>query len=213
MNSEQHYVLGYGSLMSHDSRFRYSNINSKGVPVILSGWERGWVTSCKIENFTSVGAIQNSKEEIGALLVPVEEISSELQNREKNYRFTAVDQAQVRPFFNNDSVPQEQAKFWVCEVLNPSQACHRRPIFQSYVDTCLVGCLESANESFASHFIETTFGWDVLSREENASSMHWIDDRDGPQYPRAANVPEPIQNKIDELLRNTNILHHRFKGK
>ncbi|MEC8490670.1 MAG: gamma-glutamylcyclotransferase, partial [Pseudomonadota bacterium] len=42
--TEKHMVLGYGSLLSKDSRERYSNIFTPGIPVTVSGFERAWVT-------------------------------------------------------------------------------------------------------------------------------------------------------------------------
>ncbi|MCY7295692.1 gamma-glutamylcyclotransferase [Alteromonas sp. a30] len=208
--SEQHYVLGYGSLMSHDSRYRYSNIDAKGTPVLLSGWQRGWVVNCPIEKFTSVGATENEHAQLNALLVPVDEITPELQSREKNYRFSPVDPSQVIPFNESDEVPQSQAKFWVCEVLNPSQPCENHPIYQSYLDTCIAGCLESANENFASLFITSTFGWlNAHKQDEEKQQAHWVNDRDTPFYPRAASINEEIAERIDDLLAQLDVLPYR----
>ncbi|WP_412724774.1 hypothetical protein [Alteromonas sp. D210916BOD_24] len=41
---QKHIVLGYGSLMRKDSRERYSQIYTQGLPVTVSGYERAWVT-------------------------------------------------------------------------------------------------------------------------------------------------------------------------
>lgn len=246
MISEQHYVVGYGSLMSHDSRLRYSSINCSGLPVLLSGWQRGWVTNCAIEKFTSVGAIRSpnvteraaenaavntvQNTAINALLIPVEQISPDLQQREQNYRFSPVEESQLSPYFDHHSLPSHAAKFWVCEVLVPSKACNKHPIYQSYVDTCLAGCLENADDNFAKQFIYSTFGWhpthegqldlskvkstvptNEVPAKTHLINSHWINDRDNPKYPRAANVNESIQQNIDKLLNSLNILQYRHK--
>jgi len=207
--SEQHYVIGYGSLMSHDSRLRFSQINAQGTPVLLSGWERGWVVNCPIEKFTSVGATANSNAQLNALLVPVETITPELQDREKNYRFTAVEPENIIPFFENDELPKKDAKYWVCEVLNPTESCENHPIYQSYVDTCLVGCLENGDENFASLFIASTFGWIHSQHSEQHQPAHWINDRNAPHYPRAAAINEAMASRIDQLLNSMDILQYR----
>lgn len=207
--SEQHYVIGYGSLMSHDSRFRFSNIDTKGLPVLLSGWERGWVVNCPIEKFTSVGATANEQAQLNALLVPVEAITPELQQREQNYRFTPIAHHDVIPFFENDELPEKSAKFWVCEVLNPTESCENHPIYQSYVDTCLVGCLENGDDNFASLFIASTFGWLHSTQTESHQPAHWINDRNAPHYPRAANIDKETESRIDQLLAQMDILQYR----
>ena len=84
--SEQHYVLGYGSLMSHDSRLRHSDIDDDGLAVTVSGWQRAWNMSCSIEWFTCVGAVipEDQGQTINGVLVPVAEISDKLKKREQN---------------------------------------------------------------------------------------------------------------------------------
>ena len=62
---ESHIVLGYGSLLSRDSRERYSQINTLGIPVMVSGFERAWVTRSIQEQQTYVGAIKNSSKSDG----------------------------------------------------------------------------------------------------------------------------------------------------
>jgi hypothetical protein len=55
-----HIVIGYGSLMSKQSRDTHSNIRSLPLPVVVNGWERAWVTKSNDEKQTYVGAYRNN---------------------------------------------------------------------------------------------------------------------------------------------------------
>ena len=87
--TEKHMVLGYGSLLSKDSRERYSNIFTPGIPVTVSGFERAWVTRSLHEKQTYVGAVANAQSKLNAQLIPTQ-INPALQEREKDYRFVEV---------------------------------------------------------------------------------------------------------------------------
>ena len=76
------------------------------------------------------------------------------------------------------------------------------PINQTYVDTCLIGCLESGSERVIEQFIETTYGW------ENG----WYNDRIRPQYPRAAVLTNKQIELVDSLLERAGILGLRTEG-
>ena len=89
MQTEKHMVLGYGSLLSKDSRERYSNIFTPGIPVTASGFERAWVTRSLHEKQTYVGAVANAHSKLNAQLIPTQ-INPALQEREKDYRFVEV---------------------------------------------------------------------------------------------------------------------------
>lgn len=52
----KHFMVGYGSLLSADSRQRFSNITSNPVPLTLNGWRRAWDTRSFDEKQTYVGA-------------------------------------------------------------------------------------------------------------------------------------------------------------
>jgi hypothetical protein len=63
------------------------------------------------------------------------------------------------------------------------------PILQTYIDVCLLGCLESG-EGNAEEFIRSTVGWDGP----------WLNDRETPRRPW---VHQPEAMKIDRLLQRT----------
>lgn len=202
--SQQHFVVGYGSLMSHDSRFRFSQINTRVQPVWVNGWERGWVTSCAKERFNSVGAYPNPNAKLNATLVPVSTITPELQQREQNYRFTEVPHQVISltqaPTTEAD-VLSETNRYWICETLQQTQPDAAHPLLQSYIDTCLAGCVESGGLTFARSFIETTQFW-----HSNVQSEFWINDRKHIKYPRAAQVTSEQAANFDELLQEFDLL-------
>ncbi len=201
----QDYILGYGSLMSHESRLRYSDIDAEGLPVKVLGWQRGWSMCCPRDLHTCVGAMQQGGKgaEMTAVLVPVPGISQNLRTREKNYEFVQVEAAEVVAWRQDDAGHVDEvlreARVWICEVQAWGQAKPGFPIHQTYVDTCLEGCLRDFGEAFAREFIEQTSGW----------QGHWLNDRHQPQYPRAAQVGQDMANKIDNLLYEHGKLAHR----
>lgn len=212
---EQHYVCGYGSLMSHDSRYRYSGIDAQAIPVHVTGWQRSWSMASPGENITCVGAIPEANSSLNALLVAVDEIDDKLRKREQNYHFVELP---IEAIFLHSTVcenhprnrsypgaklcPENEfgkARIWICQVADPQCATLSHPIYQSYVDTCISGCLEQVGEEFAANFVMQTLGWDGV----------WVNDRKAGKYPRAAHVNVAMQKRIDDLLHMQGVLRHR----
>lgn len=197
---ERHIVLGYGSLFSKDSRERFSNIFTKGVPVTVNGFERAWVTRSKQEKQTYVGAVASSSKQLNAQLIPAQ-LSPALQQRERDYRFVEVNHDSVLlnksgiSNYNSAEIAtfkQALAPFnlWICETLECAPASQDYPVNQTYIDTCMAGCLEHGGIEEAKAFITLTQAWDHPR----------VNDRASPQYPRAANVSQEATEIIDGLL-------------
>lgn len=201
----QDYIFGYGSLMSHDSRLRFSDIDADGVAVTLKGWRRDWNMACRIENFTCVGLLPDTEgsSQVNGKLFPVAEISEKLQKREQNYQFVQIDESALRLWHDHSQFPwtnsQVPYRIWLCRLRREGRPEPRYPIYQSYVDTCLIGCLEDVGESFARLFLRATGGWQGF----------WVNDRDAPMYPRGANLTEQDKTRIDELLNEEGYLQFR----
>ncbi|MFS1703359.1 gamma-glutamylcyclotransferase [Alteromonas sp. AMM-1] len=192
--NEPHVILGYGSLMNADSRNRHSNIPHHGIAVSVLGFERAWVTRSLPEQQTYVGAYQCANARLNAQLVP-SHLDPSIQQREQDYRFTPVSTDQLRlPY--DDTVNEtlvswlSERQVWICETLQIHPADNDFPVYQSYVDTCLAGCLELGGEAIAREFIQLTACWEHPR----------INDRESPEYPRAASVSRAAQNIIDGLL-------------
>lgn len=192
--SEPHIVLGYGSLMNGDSRSRHSGIPHDGIEVEVFGFERGWITRSEPESQTYVGAYQKSDGWLNAQLVPAH-LDPALQKREQDYRFTPVTIAQLNFELNTQLAERlvgwlATRDIWICESLKIEPSTALYPVNQSYIDTCLAGCLELGGFAAARRFIESTSGWD----------HHRMNDRQAPKYPRNAVVKHEHVDLIDQLL-------------
>ncbi len=194
--SAPHLVLGYGSLMSADSRQRFSGMQVPGLPATVTGFYRAWVTRSEAEQQTYVGAMAESGAMLNGQLIPAT-IDPALEDREKDYRFVPVElEALALPLTpGQDSQVREwlsDKQIWLCETLDIQPATDDYPVSQTYIDTCLAGCLEHGGEKEAIRFIETTRGWQHPRRQ----------DRQRPYYPRAAHVDVSTQRQIDNLLQH-----------
>ena len=196
----KHIVLGYGSLLSRDSRERHSGIYTQGLPVRVSGFKRAWVTRSLQEKQTYVGAVADRTSQLNAQLIPAE-VNPSLRAREKNYRFVEVPASAIEHISSSlcnqtsftsalrDALSHHQ--LWLCETLLCHHPSSDFPVSQTYIDTCLVGCLEHGGISEATAFIEHTYGWNHPR----------INDRVNPVYPRAAAISKQHLTQIDTLLK------------
>jgi hypothetical protein len=200
--SADNFLLGYGSLLSADSRLRFSNNPQLSVSVSVKGFERNWVTRSFDERQTYVGATVNDNAEINAHCIPFV-IDTALQKREQDYRFIRVSREMVSANGCQNtallkSIDKASAKLWICETLKVYPATEDFPIHQSYIDTCLSGCLNhhqidsSISElgvEQARKFLMSTRGWQFI-----------VNDRNAPKYPRAAVVSSEEYDIIDNLM-------------
>lgn len=196
------FLIGYGSLLSADSRLRFSDNPHPAISVTLQGFQRSWITRAFHEDQTYVGVLPNTAAEINAHCVPIA-LNPSLQQREQDYRFVQVEHGSV--MLNGcqnaqlwEQVDKSRIKLWICESLQSYPANTEFPINLSYIDTCLSGCIhhygsrgEHSNSGYADakRFIETTTGWQNI-----------VDDRSSPRYPRAAHLSHSDYVLIDELL-------------
>jgi hypothetical protein len=193
-SAEQSVLLAYGSLLNKNSREEHSNIRADGIPLLVNGWERGWITRSTSEKQTYVGAIQNSEKSLNALALPIS-IDQKLTKREQDYRFTEVSFSELdfNVEISEQTISKLQSKrFLICETLAIAPSSEDFPVYQSYIDTCIAGAIESNGESYGAQFITTTSDW---------SNLNTINDRTVPCYMRAAEVNQQMQNLIDKLLK------------
>lgn len=190
----QHLILGYGSLINADSRRRFSDMTHDGLLVHVSGFARGWITRSLQEQQTYVGAWPDANASLNALMLPTA-LSPSLARREKDYTFVQVSAQALTTELDshaNNWLHEQLAtkKIWICQSLYQQHADAEYPVSQSYVDTCLAGCLERGGEASAREFIHTTAYW--------PSSLK--DDRRQPVYPRPGRVSRAQQQQITKLL-------------
>jgi hypothetical protein len=201
----ENYVVGFGSLLSDDSRRRFSDINCQAIPVVISGWRRAWMTRSLDEQQTHLSALVDEGASFNAALLPIEQISPQLIRREQDYEFVKVDSRQLSVAVNQPlldfSYELANKNLWICQTKKSESASPNYPICQTYLDTCLAGCLEIGMRGFCLEFLQSTAGWDA----------GWINDRLAPRYPRAAIISHETQHLIDEMLADSNLLQHRHR--
>ncbi len=198
MTIQQDYIVGYGSLLSHDSRLRFSDLDISPIHVTVAGWHRSWSVRCEFELQTYVGVQQDDNSKLNAVLIPTDEITPALIEREKNYQFVQLCPSALSSANNGAKIP-ENAKFWICQPKHRRPADRDYPVNQSYVDTCLIGCIESGDDQLALEFIRSTSGW----------RHRWHNDRHDSKYPRAARITDAQIKRIDALIARSGMLHHR----
>lgn len=196
----KHYLFAYGSLLSDDSRKRFSDIHDEPVAVEIQGWKRAWITRSEPEQQTYVGARPQHNSTVNGMLLPIDAIDDNLRTREQDYHFARVDLDDIRFVHGNaGKAPAPDVPIWICHTRYENASSESHPVYQSYLDTCLAGCLETVGESFARDFLHNTQGL----------TANWHNDRHGPVYPRAARVSDATLQSIDRLLDSLGLLVHR----
>ena len=152
--------------MSAYSRQTYSNLHTPVIPVMVTGWQRGWTTRYGDEVATYLGVRPAEGVTLSAALVPTQ-ITDELRHRERGYDFTPVERDAIRLLRPGAAESElEAARFWIVVNREQIHADETHPIPQSYIDTCLLGCLETGGREMAEHFIDST------ERRTNCTDRH-----------------------------------------
>jgi hypothetical protein len=205
---QKHYLVGYGSLLSHDSRSRHSNIFCPNMPIVVNGWRREWLARGMANLQTALGVSQVATASLNAVLLRIEQISPELRDREQDYQFIEVDPSTIVAAQESELAQTELAniranpdtcKIFICVNLNKIQSNSQYPIYQTYIDTCLVGCFDMGVANFAAEFIQSTHFWE----------HGWINDRHNTLYAKPAMVTLQQQQQIDKLLKQQQVLEYR----
>lgn len=194
MSAKLQFLLGYGSLICGYSRAKYGDLQGAGFAATVKGWRRSWNVRSNSEQQTYLGIVADQSASVNGALVPVPAFSEELKQRESNYDFHPLTHTTV-----TTDAPIQDSELWICYSPNVEKPGTQFPIYQSYVDTCLLGCLALGGEEFARQFITTTEGW----------QQTWYDDRELPHYHRATAATPAQQQQIDDLLASCGVLIHR----
>lgn len=185
-----HYLFGYGSLVNDRSR-SLSMRHTTFSPVFLHGWRRSWTSRHYDEGLTYFGAYPDGNSRInGVLGLTPPEILNALQKRETYYRPSKVSFSDVE--FVGDSVDFVPGPVWIWEATEELVSDEAFPVAQTYIDTCILGCLEMVGTEFASAFIRLTPGWDEAVV---------IDDRATAKYPRYDTCAAKRTAEIDSILK------------
>ena len=189
-----HLVFGYGSVVNCASRTSTlggttssAALTARLLPTF--GHTRSWCFRAST-GFTALGLQrEHGGSPINGVLFAVDAAAlAKLDAREAGYTRQQVDAQHVEVV---DSTPGSAAAavltaalsrpatcvIWVyqpcVECCAPASVEH--PIVQSYVDVCVSGFLDAADESFASEFIATTSGWSAFYLNDvPASRRPWL---------------------------------------
>ena len=209
--SVKHFMFGFGSLMNTKSRTSSDPTAISVVPVRISsevGYSRAWnfqhptakitalglkkcqtgETACTINGVCSPIITNNSDDNDGGEAT----LPKEILEREVGYTPVSIPSKFCKPL-SYARLP-ENSYVWMFVPdgpigkpgINLKMASHTHPILQTYVDICILGCLEFSKE-FAIEFIHTTVGWD----------SPWLNDREVPRRPW---IHQPQFRLIDNLL-------------
>jgi len=189
------WLFGYGSLIERQSRGRTVPEGAPIEPVRVRGFRREWNTRSAGAGLkcTFLGVRPDPAGVVNGLLIGVgDDDWRALDRREKDYCRADVPMTSVewlRPGADREN-PVGQATLY--QTVEPAAPDATAPLIQSYVDICLLGCLQvgerlGTGDAFAREFVATTDGW----------SPHWVNDR---VYPRAAFRLLPEAPVIDALL-------------
>lgn len=185
----KHYLFGYGSLISKQSRLATGKTGI-AIPVTIQGFQRAWNMISPEMKISGVGVVPQTNSICNGVLVEIDESEiplfdkRELEGSNYNYERLAIPYNQlVRGEIASSS------SMWIYVVKKPLIPTLEFPIAQSYLDVILTGCFDYG-ETFASEFIQFTLGWE----------HPWINDRNCPRYTRALALSEIQVSTIDRLL-------------
>ncbi|WP_425642094.1 gamma-glutamylcyclotransferase family protein [Marinomonas gallaica] len=167
----RHFILGYGSLISSESRAKTGE-TGQVWPVKLLGYERSWAVMSTALGMSSVAVMKAEAKACNGVLIEVEEDQFPLfDEREQGYQRAQLERHQLQSY-HQETLPE--GTYWVYHTQQVVEPCHVYPIVLSYVDVILAGCLEHG-AAFTDDFLSLTKGWHAPL----------VNDRRTPIYPRA----------------------------
>jgi hypothetical protein len=187
------FILGFGSLINTASRRASAPEAVDAVPVRVrwapgeAGYVRTWNFQSGSAQLTALGlqpcALGCTLN--GILTVVGGESLGAVDAREAGYtRVRVTGRVEALGW---QRLPEEGSRFWLYANDAAAPPCPRYPIVQSYIDVCLVGCLEHGR-AFAAEFVRSTEGWE---------GAPWLNDR---VLPRRPWVHTPRYKEVDGLL-------------
>ena len=199
-----HFVFAYGSLIDEHSR-QASNppitpLSSEPLRwVRICGYRQGWLTPCS--GFTYLGVIPDGNARSSGVLLHVdEEVLKRIDGREdegKVYKRVPVNPSAIQLI---GSVHRFESPVWLYKAIRPGAPSEEFPIWQSYVDVVLRGCIREFKESFAKEVVGSCCNW----------ARPWENDRKEPRYPRQGKGIQPAEEAmIDKVLSACEVLRHR----
>lgn len=193
-DSKPQYMIGYASYLYEEAR-KNSEVQLKlDAPVWVEGYKRGWLTRTKPETIkmTELGVVPSDGSRFNAVLMSVQ--AGDLSGMDKNKKYycrVKVDASKIKPMTGKKAA--DNAEYWIYQTRKKqvNEAVSNFPVYQSFVDEFLTGCVNLSNRfklpEFANQCMETTAGW----------SESWVNDR---QRPISGKSIQARKKEVDDLL-------------
>lgn len=178
----KYYIVGYGSLISNESRSKTQESGDE-FPIKIKGFKRSWniqVDNSRIGKTTFLGINKNKNYWFNGSLVEIKKNSLvEFDKREKSYVRHLLNKEEIE-FYDknmNDKFDFDNSKIYV--YLNKKEfegfPTGEYLISQAYIDICIIGGL-NFSEQFVNDFIKTTYHWSQhirYNRKEQSKHIHY----------------------------------------
>ena len=194
-----HYLLGYGSLITKESRYNTS-ITGKCLPVKLNNYKRYWnarINKNK-KKYTAVSIEYSPDSKINAIITVINKDDLPFYDkREQNYERIRIKNSDIRDYETN-KVISNKAIIWTYKIKPRFNklSSYKYPILQSYIDLILTGC-NRISYKFMVDFINSTSNWS--NTKDNR--YNWVNDRKKPVYNFNCNELCHKKKLIDSLLK------------
>lgn len=180
--------------MQEQSKKEEDSRAGNNVPIILKGFERGWIEPDYDIPFrtTYLGIKPHPGYQINAVYFKINNLDSiaRYDKREDTYCRISVSPKQITTL-STTQLPQGQYWIYIPQRVKNHIPSRELPLVQSYVDIFLSGCLQLEAKyqlkDFAKNCIKTTTHW----------SEFWVNDR---QKPRVSSEYIKEIGKVDPLL-------------
>lgn len=188
------YIVGYGSLISEQSKRNTIKNVGDNIPIMLKDYQRGWFLNGNNTSFAGIflGIKPLLGHQTNAVVFRLNQQDQliEFDKREAGYCRVLVKEGQIS-ILSRRALPKGQYWIYVPERIQMGLPSKKYPIMQSYVDIFLSGCLDMEKKyqlkGYARQCINLTSNW----------SSNWVNDR---IYPRRPWVYVPEALHIDKLL-------------
>jgi len=202
MNSSNIYIFGYGSLQNKNSiRNTITHIDEETFAVRVKNIKRGWYLPINKNNliskpWTTLACIEENGYYVNGILIKITpEHLRLLDERETDYVRKIIPHGQIKSICDKELSSDSIVYYYGIEIESKQIPTLITPILQSYLDTCLIGCIEidkklgNKQYEYTIEFLHTTHEWNAM--------YHWENDRIFPRRPYE-NVPHA--RIIDQLL-------------
>jgi hypothetical protein len=205
MSSANIYIFGYGSLQNINSIRNTLNvithIDETQFAVRVKNMRRGWYLSINKNNlitspWTTLACVEEDGYSVNGVLIQITpECLRILDERETEYIRKIIPHNQINSICNKELCSDSIVYYYGIEPDSKQTPTFRAPILQSYLDTCLIGCIEidaklgNMQYEYTVEFLQTTYEWNAM--------YHWVNDR---IFPRRPYEHVPNARIIDQLL-------------